>query len=205
VVFWIFLSATTFVTCSHNCPHVLDACAVQLRTCTVRWAEHAEHKVCCAIRRLNEVFQSLFPVRQWTHCVPISTYSSVSVVTKLRAGKPRSNGSNPKLPVQLLPGDDSLQVKRTERGAGIRFHLMSGLRMRATWFYCPLCRPGVYRRVLHLGYLYQQLHGTVRTVVEQRARRPGVNVSVTCGGERALCTIKTLVPFQQFTHLLLNE
>jgi hypothetical protein len=81
-----------------------------------------------------------------------------------------------------------VRVKRTGRGAGIRLHLIPGLRMRAD---VALLSPVPSWRVQkNCIYPITSWDDTVRTMVELRAGRPGNYGSVTCRGERAFCTIK---------------
>jgi hypothetical protein len=104
----------------------------------------------------------------------------VRIPTRARPTEPR---------VWLVPGAVSLRVKRTGRGAGIRFRLIPGLRMRADIALLSL----VPSWRVQEGFTFTCItswDGTVRTVVELRTGRPGNYDWVTCKVERAFCTIK---------------
>ena len=82
-----------------------------------------------------------------------------------------------------------MRVKRTGRGAGIRLHLIQGLRIRADIALLSL----VPSWRVQESFTFTRItswDGTVRIVVEPRSGRPGNYGSVTYRGERAFCTIK---------------
>lgn len=103
MAFWIFLSATThththiYVTQSQNFLHVLETCVEQMRTSFISLGRTRRARVVLRHSTSKRTSAELIflPIRQWIHCVPIFASSSVSVVTRLRAGKPRVRVSNP--------------------------------------------------------------------------------------------------------------
>ena len=87
----------TYITQSQNFLHVLETCAGQMRTSFISLGRTRRARVALRHSTSKRASSELLflPVCHWIHCVPIFASSSLSVVTRLRAGKPMGRVSNP--------------------------------------------------------------------------------------------------------------